>query len=55
VTSNSEFGIRNSELGIPTRPPVLWGCGWEIRNSNIGIRNAFGWEAFLIGWVGVGT
>ena len=46
--------MRNEELGIPSHPPgrvlsyrppspVLWGCGWKIRNS--GKR---GWAAFLI-------
>ena len=59
-----DFGIRKSELGIPTRPPadLDFVGGWvanpkfEIRNSKSGFRG--GWAAFRIlnsefriGWV----
>ncbi len=43
----SEFGIMNSEFGMPTILPVsLWGAGWEFRIPN---------SEFRIEWMGLWT
>ncbi len=36
-----EFGIRNSEFGIPTPPPITTPGGWvETQNSKLKTQNS---------------